>query len=348
MTGIADYDFQLPGNLIAQHPLENRVDARLMVVNRQDASISHHYVRDLPDLLRDGDCLVINNSRVIPARLVGFRTLTRGRWQGLVLSTKDDGPWQIMSNTRGRIQPGETVTLEDREGRPGIELRLLAKLQGGTWAARPETKDHGDLVLAQYGRVPLPPYIRGGEMVDRDIEDYQTVYASSDGSVAAPTAGLHFTGDLLASIRDRGTTITELTLHVGLGTFRPVSCDRLEDHQMHSEWGVVGSEAVQAIRGTRSNGGRVIAVGTTSARLLETASRDGELTCWDGETDIFIFPPFEFQSTDALMTNFHLPRSTLLVMVRAFGGDELIRRAYVEAINEEYRFYSYGDTMLIL
>lgn len=348
MTRIADYDFDLPAELVAQHPLADRSDARLMVIDRSEESISHHHVRDLPELLQPEDCLVVNNSRVIPARLVGCRTRTGGRWQGLVLAVDAGGNWQLMSKTRGRIEPGETVTLQDRDGQPGIRLRMLAPMEGGTWAARPETAEGQDQILARYGRIPIPPYIRGGEMIDRDVEDYQTVYARMDGSVAAPTAGLHFTGKLLEQIENKGTSIAELTLHVGLGTFRPVACDELEDHVMHSEWGQLSEQALATIRASQQAGGRVVAVGTTSTRLLEAASASGDLASWEGKTDIFIAPPYTFRSTDGLMTNFHLPRSTLLVLVRTFGGNELIRRAYAEAIGERYRFYSYGDAMLVL
>jgi S-adenosylmethionine:tRNA ribosyltransferase-isomerase len=348
MTRIADYDFDLPAELVAQHPLADRSDARLMVIDRSEGSISHHHVRDLPELLQPDDCLVVNNSRVIPARLVGCRTRTGGRWQGLVLAVDAGGNWQLMSKTRGRIEAGETVTLQDRDGQPGVRLRMLAPMEGGTWAARPETDEGQGPILARYGRIPIPPYIRGGDMIDRDVEDYQTVYARMDGSVAAPTAGLHFTDKLLEQIGKKGTSIAELTLHVGLGTFRPVACEELEDHAMHSEWGQLSEQALATIRASQQAGGRVVAVGTTSARLLEAASKSGDLASWEGETDIFIAPPYTFRSTDGLMTNFHLPRSTLLVLVRTFGGNELIRRAYAEAIGERYRFYSYGDAMLVL
>jgi len=348
MTRIADYDFDLPAELVAQHPLQNRSDARVMVIDRESGRIEHHHVRDLDQFLRPEDCLVVNNSRVIPARLVGFRTRTGGRWEGLVLAMDPQGGWQVMSKTRGRIEAGETVTLERRDGREGARLRMMAPLGDGTWAASPEAGQNHEEILAEYGRIPIPPYIRGGEMMDRDVEDYQTIYASIEGSVAAPTAGLHFTGEVLDRVRAKGVAIVELTLHVGLGTFRPVTCDRLEDHAMHAEWGCLAEPERQTILSRGHGGGRVIAVGTTSARLLESASASGQLECWEGLTDIFIRPPYGFRSTDGLLTNFHLPRSTLLVMIRTFGGDELISRAYEEAIRERYRFYSYGDAMLIL
>ncbi len=348
MARITDYDFDLPPELVAQHPLENRSDARLMVIDSSSGRIDHHHVRDLAEFLRPEDCLVVNNSRVMPARLVGFRTRTQGRWEGLVLAVDPQGGWQVMSKTRGRIDAGETVTLEGRDGREGARLRMLAPLGDGTWAAQPEAGENLEQILAEYGRIPIPPYIRRGEMVDRDVEDYQTIYASIEGSVAAPTAGLHFTREVLQHLGDKGIAIVELTLHVGLGTFRPVTCDQLEDHPMHAEWGCLAESERETIHARQHLGGRVVAVGTTSARLLESASASGELGCWEGLTDIFIRPPYAFRSTDGLLTNFHLPRSTLLVMVRTFGGDELITHAYEEAIREGYRFYSYGDAMLIL
>jgi S-adenosylmethionine:tRNA ribosyltransferase-isomerase len=226
---------------------------------------------------------------------------------------------------------------------------LLSKLGEGLWAARPETEGEETFALLdRVGRVPLPPYIRDGEMVDADRESYQTVFAEVPGAVAAPTAGLHFTEELLRRLEQSGVQTCRITLHVGLGTFRPISSATLNEHTMHAEWGHVDTSAVQQIHRTRDSHQRVIAVGTTVVRTLETASRGGQLASWKGETDLFIRPPFHFNVVDALLTNFHLPRSTLLILVRTFGGDELIRRAYDEAIREEYRFYSYGDAMLIL
>jgi S-adenosylmethionine:tRNA ribosyltransferase-isomerase len=226
---------------------------------------------------------------------------------------------------------------------------LAAKLPEGVWAAKPESDEEAFAVLERLGRVPLPPYIRKGEMIEADRERYQTVFAKSPGAVAAPTAGLHFTEALLRRIQQRGVTLSRLTLHVGLGTFRPIEAESLDKHQMHSEWGCITPETVQEIEARRRAGGRVVAVGTTCVRLLETATDEaGTLHPFNGQTDLFIRPPYRFRAVDALLTNFHLPRTTLLVLVRTFGGDALIGRAYAEAIREEYRFYSYGDAMLVV
>jgi S-adenosylmethionine:tRNA ribosyltransferase-isomerase len=348
MSEIDQYDYEVPRELIAQRPLLRRSDARLLVVHRDRCSLEHTHVRNLPEVLRPGDCLVLNDTRVIPARLVGYRTATRGRWSGLFLSVDDEGNWKVLSKTRGKLMPGETVTIKDHKARDTCRLLLLTKLPGGLWAARPEADEPAMQLLDRIGRVPLPPYIRDGEMVDADRENYQTVFAEQAGAVAAPTAGLHFTKELLQRLESTGVRICRITLHVGLGTFRPVSVSRLSEHQMHSEWGCITSETVEELTRLRNAGGRIVAVGTTAVRTLETAAAEGVLQPWEGETDLFIRPPYAFKAVDALMTNFHWPRSTLLVLVSAIGGHELIQRAYQEAIREGYRFFSYGDAMLIL
>jgi S-adenosylmethionine:tRNA ribosyltransferase-isomerase len=348
MPEIDQYDYDLPKELIAQQPLARRADARLLVVDRRTGTLEHHHVRDLPELLSPHDALVLNNTRVIPARLVGGRTQTGGRWSGLFLTVDANGIWQVLGQTRGKLQPGETVTLHDPDGENKLLLHMLAKLDGGAWAAKPDSKSDAFEILESIGHVPLPPYIRDGEMVNEDRETYQTVFATQPGAVAAPTAGLHFTDSILDRIRQRGVRTTHVTLHVGIGTFRPISVQELSEHQMHCEWGSIDAETVATLQAARESGGRVVAVGTTSVRVLETASRSKTLAPWQGDTDLFIRPPYDFRSVDALMTNFHLPKSTLLILVRTFGGDELIRQAYDEAIREGYRFYSYGDAMLIL
>jgi S-adenosylmethionine:tRNA ribosyltransferase-isomerase len=344
---IENYDYELPSELIAQHPLPEREKARLMLVDRRAAAIGHHRIHDLPRLLSTGDCLVLNDTRVLPARLVGRRTRTGGRWEGLFLAERD-GVWRLLSKTRGKIIPGETVTLCDRRGKEGVRLAMLAQLGEGAWAARPQSDESHLGILERYGRVPLPQYIRHGEMEESDGKDYQTVFAANPGAVAAPTAGLHFTTSLLGELIDRGIRPFKLTLHVGIGTFRPIATERLEDHVMHREWGRLDEHVAGELAERRRAGARIVAVGTTSMRVLETAAAGGELAAWEGETDLFIRPPFRFRAVDALLTNFHLPRSTLLVLVKTFGGDALIERAYREAIRERYRFYSYGDAMLIL
>lgn len=341
------YDYELPKELIAQHPLARRADARLLVVDRQRKSIDHQYVRDLPELLRAGDCLVVNDTRVIPARLVGFRTKTGGHWEGLFLEADANGLWHLLGKTRGHLTEGETITLVNAHGLEDLQVRIVAHQPDGSWIARPESNATTYEILDRVGRVPLPPYIRKGEMVESDREAYQTVFARQPGAVAAPTAGLHFTPQLIEQLKAAGVAVASLTLHVGTGTFRPIA-GSLDDHQMHEEWGQISPEAVATIQSARQRGGRVVAVGTTCVRLLETAAADGQLKPWSGQTRLFIRPPYQFRAVDVLLTNFHLPRTTLLVLVRTFGGDELIRQAYQEAIREEYRFFSYGDAMLIV
>lgn len=348
MSELDRYDYELPKHLIAQHPALRRSDARLMLVDRRQQSIDHYHVRDLPELLHPRDCLVLNETRVVPAQLVGVRETTGGRWQGLYLDSDELGNWRLLCKTRGKLAPGDRIVLLNRDAEPDLGLVMLARLEGGAWAARPDSPLPALTLLDRVGRVPLPHYIRGGKMETADLERYQTVYARQPGSVAAPTAGLHFTPELLRRIEARGIGIAKVTLHVGLGTFRPISVDRLDEHTMHSEWGRIDAETAQRLVEVRASGGRIVAVGTTSVRLLESAALSGELAAWSGETNLFIRPGFTFRAVDALMTNFHLPRSTLLVLVRTFGGDELMRRAYAEALAEEYRFFSYGDAMLIV
>ncbi len=349
-NSVEAYNYELPRELIAQHPLDHRIDARLLLVNRSTGELSHHYVRDLPDLLNAGDVLVMNNSKVVPARLVGKRTSTGGRWEGLYLRSAENGFWEILSKTRGYLTPGETITLRDHEGRDSEQLVVGARLDEGHIAVRPIEPTEVEPFLERFGRVPLPPYIRDGQMVDQDVASYQTVYAKHPGSVAAPTAGLHFSTDLIRHLQRRGVLTAGVTLHVGIGTFRPVSVEKVADHRMHSEWCELPASAITRIEEAQAQNGRVIAIGTTSLRLLESAAAktNGPLAPWQGETDIFIYPPFQFKVVDALLTNFHLPKSTLLMLVSAFATRDLIMRAYQTAIEERYRFYSYGDCMLIV
>ena len=355
---IEHYDFELPKELIAQNPLPNREDARLLNVNRSTGELEHWHIRDLDQILRPNDCLVLNDTKVVPAKLVGHRQKTGGRWQGLVIDTDVNGNWRLLAKTRGKIQAGEIVILEDRQGKPRLQLQLHARLDDGSWVAKPETSEQlgvtqEDTVrtsqewLQTIGRIPLPHYIRGGNMVDADVSDYQTTFAKTPGAVAAPTAGLHFTEPLFQRLIQRGIKITSVTLHVGIGTFRPVTVSSLAEHKMHAELGILPQTTVKTIEETRQAGGRVIAVGTTTVRVLETAGRSGTLEAWQGDTDLFIQPGFKFNVIDGLLTNFHLPRSTLVVLVRAFGGDKVMKKAYQKAIREKYRFFSYGDAMLI-
>jgi S-adenosylmethionine:tRNA ribosyltransferase-isomerase len=348
MSELSRYDYQLPRELISQRPLTQRADARLMLVDRARQSLTHGHVRDLPTILAPGDCLVINETRVVPARLLGNRAATGGAWEGLFLDYQPPRLWKLLAKTRGKPTVGERIILTDRESRPDVSLRLVERQPGGVWIVEVESNEPTYDLLDRVGRVPLPHYIRGGAMTDEDRHTYQTVYARQAGSVAAPTAGLHFSERLLTELEAKGVRICRLVLHVGLDTFRPIAVESLAEHAMHTERGAIDEPTVTAIRAARAAGGRIVAVGTTSVRVLETAAASGELVPWSGATDLFIRPPYQFRAVDALMTNFHLPRTTLLVLVRTFGGEELITRAYEEAIRERYRFYSYGDAMLII
>ncbi len=348
MGELDQYDYELPRHLIAQQPAISRVDARMLMVDRSHNSIDHRYIRDLPEILRAGDCLVLNDTKVIPARLLGYRNGTGGRWEGLFLEASPDRAWKVLSHTRGKLSPGETVILLNVKGKEDLRLLMTVNQQDGTWIARPESDEDPYAILERVGRVPLPPYIRDGEMLESDRENYQTVFARVPGAVAAPTAGLHFTESLLRRLKEIGVIIARLTLHVGLGTFRPITAEKLSEHQMHSEQGIIEPDAVSIIQTCRQRGGRIVAVGTTSVRLMETAAAGGVLKPFRGSTNLFIRPPYQFHALDAMLTNFHLPKTTLLILVRTFGGDALIKQAYEEAIREQYRFYSYGDAMLIL
>lgn len=351
-------DYDLPRELVAQQPLNNRADARLMVVDRHRQTIEHHHVRSLPELLRSGDRLVVNDTKVVAAQLRGVRTTTGGRWQGLYLETLADGDWLIVCKTRGKLKPPEPISLLDRDARPAAKLWLLESLGDGRYRARPEGDEPADTLLERIGRVPLPPYIRGGTMVDNDIDRYQTVYARQKGAVAAPTAGLHFTESLFKALAQAGIDVSAVTLHVGLGTFQPISTEDPAEHPMHKERYELSQIAAREIQASREAGERIIAVGTTVIRVLEAVAQQQNLAEQNkgsaplapssGETDLYIRPGYEFRVVDAMLTNFHFPRTTLLLLVQAFGGSELIAEAYRQAVAEEYRFYSYGDAMLIV
>jgi S-adenosylmethionine:tRNA ribosyltransferase-isomerase len=342
------YDYDLPADLIAQEPLERRADSRLLNVRRGDGAIAHRHVRDLPEILRPGDLLVVNDTRVVPARIVGRRLRTGGRWEGLFLRTDDaTGAWQLLAQTRGRPEVGERVMLTDRDGEDAVAIELVGRATGGSWLAVPDAPEPAAEILARIGRVPLPGYIRGGEERAGDRERYQTVFARRSGSAAAPTAGLHFTDELLADLAARGVARATVTLHVGLDTFRPIATERLDDHPMHTEWCDCPPETAAAVREARARGGRVVAVGTTAVRTLETAARSGGISPWSGPTDLFIKPGFQFRAVDCLLTNFHMPRTTLMVLVSTFASRSLVAAAYEAAIRERYRFLSYGDAMFI-
>ncbi len=352
----ADFDYPLPAELIAQAPAEPRDASRLLVVEREGGTLRHHRFRDLPQFLRPGDLLVHNKTRVIPARIFA-RKPTGGRVEMLLLHPRSDWEWAALVRGR-RIRPG--LRLEILDGPDGRPVGASAEVvEAGERGERVLRFSEPPLSLAErVGRVPLPPYIHRPLT---DPERYQTVYARVEGSAAAPTAGLHFTPDLLLRLRDMDVRSAFVTLHIGLDTFRPVSEERVEDHRMHSEFCSLEPAVAEEINRTRLTGGRVVAVGTTVVRTLETAAMRAAGECADtpacawqtvaafeGETDLFITPGFRFRAVDVLITNFHLPRSTLLMLVAAFCGKELMDRAYAEAIRERYRFYSFGDAMLIL
>jgi S-adenosylmethionine:tRNA ribosyltransferase-isomerase len=336
-------DYELPPHMIAQEPSRDRDTSRLLVVDRLAAGLSHHHFRDLPEFLSSGDLLILNDTRVLPARLVGRREKTGGRWEGLFLRLQQDGLWELLAQTRGRPEIGEQIAIE-----PGPLRLTLRGRAGGHWLAEPSTPGTPAELLANSGRVPLPPYIRKGISQEADRDRYQTVFARADGSVAAPTAGLHFSSRLFERLRDRGVGWAYVTLHIGVGTFEPIKTDDPTNHKMHSEWGEVPAATAEAIRKCKLGGGRAIAVGTTATRALETAARDSDLRPWQGDTDLYILPPYRFRVVDGLITNFHLPRSTLLLLVAAFAGPDLVKSAYEEAIRREYRFYSYGDAMMVI
>jgi S-adenosylmethionine:tRNA ribosyltransferase-isomerase len=334
--------------LIAQEPCSERDLARLLVVRRSTGEISHHCIRDLPGLLQAGDLLVLNNTRVLPARLYGRRERTGGKWEGLFLQQNPEGRWELLSQTRGRLTEGEWIQIGPNLTNDLLRLRLVARTQEGHWLAELDRPGSPQDLLRDYGRVPLPPYIRKGQSQAADPERYQTVFAQRPGAVAAPTAGLHFTPHLLEQLAACGIAQAYVTLHVGIGTFQPMQAMNIAEHRMHQEWGELPPATAGVIQACRNRGGRLIAVGTTSVRVLETVAGTGPIRAWSGQTGLFIHPPFEFKAVDALLTNFHLPRTSLLVLASAFAGIELVRRAYQIAITHGYRFYSYGDAMLIM
>jgi S-adenosylmethionine:tRNA ribosyltransferase-isomerase len=340
----SDFDFHLPPDRIAQHPVEPRDRSRLMVLRPGPGTLEHRVFADLPDLLDPGDILVRNVSRVVPARLLGRRAATGGKWEGLFLRERPGGLWELITQTRGRPRVGETIAVDG-----GLTLLLEAREDDGRWLARPDSTEPAVAILDRVGHVPLPPYIRKGIDDPADRPRYQTVFARDPGSVAAPTAGLHFTADLFDRLRHRGIDAADVTLHVGIGTFRPIEADRIEDHALHAEWAELTAATADRLNAVRNAGGRVVAVGTTSTRTLETAADPHRrFRPFAGETALYLRPGHAFGGVDALITNFHLPRSSLLVLVSALAGIDLTRHAYDEAIRLGYRFYSYGDAMLIL
>jgi S-adenosylmethionine:tRNA ribosyltransferase-isomerase len=338
----SDYDFDLPPGQIAQEPLARRDASRLMVIDRATGAISHRTFADLVDLVQPNDVLVVNRTRVFRARLLGVRD-SGAPAEILLLKPLGEGRYEAMVSPGGKLKPGRRVTIA-----PDFSAEILEVTERRTRIVRLTSAIPLEQAIETYGHVPLPPYIDRADAA-ADIERYQTVFARESGSVAAPTAGLHFTPELLASLEARGVARADVLLHVGAGTFKPVEVDDPAEHTMHEEWYSVSEETAEAIGARRAAGGHVWAVGTTSVRTLESAARaDGTLQAGEGETRIFIRPPHQFRAVDRLITNFHLPRSTLIMLVAAFAGYDLTMRAYRTAVSEGYRFYSYGDAMAIL
>ena len=338
---VKDYDYDLPEELIAQDPLEDRSSSRLMVLDRQTGDVEHRHFTDILEYLHPGDCLVINNTKVIPARLFGVKEDTQAKIEVLLLKRKENDIWETLVKPGKKAKPGTKLVLGDGL----LTAEVVDVVEEGNRLIQFHYDGIFEEILDQLGQMPLPPYITHQL---KDKNRYQTVYAKYDGSAAAPTAGLHFTKELLQKVKDMGVDIAEVTLHVGLGTFRPVKVDNVLDHHMHSEFYMVSQEAADKINRAKENGHRVIAVGTTSTRTLEAAAdENGHLQETSGWTEIFIYPGYQFKVIDALITNFHLPQSTLVMLVSALAGREHVLHAYETAVKEKYRFFSFGDAMLI-
>ena len=336
----SDFYFDLPEELIAQTPIPERDHSRLLVLDRETGEIEHRHFYELPEFLREGDCLVVNDSRVLPARLLGCRS-SGGSVELVLLRDLGEGRWECLSRPGRKTKPGTELSFGEGE----LTATVLEVAEGGNRIVQFHYEGIFLEVLERLGKMPLPPYIKA-EL--QDAERYQTVYSRELGSAAAPTAGLHFTQELLEKIRAMGVKVCSVTLHVGLGTFRPVKEDEIEDHEMHSEFCIIPEETARIVTETKQNGGRVISVGTTSCRTLESFSKeDGTLDAASGWTNIFIYPGYRFKCVDALVTNFHLPESTLIMLVSALAGRENVLNAYRTAVEERYRFFSFGDAMFI-
>ena len=335
-----DFYYDLPPELIAQHPLKDRAGSRLLVLDKETGKIEHKNFRNIIEYLNPGDCLVMNNTRVIPARLYGVKEDTGGKIEFLLLKRIDLNTWNVILKPGKRARTGARFVFGDGL----LKAEVIEVRPDGNRIVRFEYDGVWEELLDKLGEMPLPPYIK--EKLE-DKERYQTVYSKIEGSAAAPTAGLHFTNELLEDIKDKGVKTAYLTLHVGMGTFRPVSVENVDEHVMHTEHYEVSQEAADIINETRKSGGRIIAVGTTSVRTLETVAEDnGTMKAEIGDTSIFIYPGYKFKVTDSIITNFHLPESTLLMLVSAFAGKENIFEAYEQAVKEKYRFFSFGDAML--
>ncbi len=339
---VSDFNYELPKELIAQDPLEKRSESRLMVLDKETGDITHKHFYDILEYVNEGDCLVINNTRVIPARLYGSKEGTDAAIEILLLKRIDADTWECLTKPGKKARVGARISFGD-----GILVgEIIDIVEEGNRLIRFEYDGIFEEILDKLGEMPLPPYITHKL---QDKNRYQTVYAKYDGSAAAPTAGLHFTPELMEELRDKGIRIAEVTLHVGLGTFRPVKVENVLEHHMHSEYYEINEEACDIINSTKESGGKVISVGTTSTRTIESAAdENGYLTPKKGNTDIFIYPGYDFKVIDSLITNFHLPESTLIMLVSALAGRENVLSAYEEAVKEKYRFFSFGDAMLIM
>ena len=338
----ADFYFDLPQELIAQDPLEDRSSSRLMVLDRKTGEIEHHIFKEVIDYLNPGDCLVVNNTKVIPARLFGSKEGTEAKIEILLLKRKENDVWETLVKPGKKAKPGTIISFGDGL----LTGEVIDVVEEGNRLIKFTYDGIFEEILDQLGQMPLPPYITHQL---KDKNRYQTVYAKHDGSAAAPTAGLHFTPELLEAIKAKGVNIAHVTLHVGLGTFRPVKVEDVTNHHMHSEFYIVEEDQAKLINETKQRGGKIVSVGTTSCRTLESATNDqGVLHAGSGWTDIFIYPGYQFKMIDRLITNFHLPESTLLMLVSALAGKDNIMAAYEEAVKERYRFFSFGDAMMIL
>src|SRR5690606_25742576 len=338
------FNFELPEELIAQVPLENRSASRLMVLNKQTGELNHAIFNDIVDYLHEGDCLVLNDTKVLPARLMGSKFDTGAKIEVLLLKQVNGDTWETLVKPAKRIKKGSIITF----GNGNLIAVCVEELEHGGMLLDFEYEGIFYEALDELGKMPLPPYIK--EQLD-DQDRYQTVYAKERGSAAAPTAGLHFTNELLDAIRAKGVHVAFITLHVGLGTFRPVSVEDINDHKMHAEYYTISKETAELLNNVKQKGGKIISVGTTSTRTLETiasATDDGEFIAGSGWTDIFIYPGYTFKAIDGLITNFHLPMSTLIMLVSAFAGRDHVLHAYNEAVKERYRFFSFGDAMLLI
>jgi len=338
---VSEFNYELPENLIAQVPIKKRDESRLMVLNKEKQNIEHKVFKDILDYLKPGDLLVINNTRVIPARLYGIKKQTGAKVEILLLKNLENDIWEAMVKPGKKLMPGAEVIF----GGGILRAEILEVLEGGNRKIKFEYEGIFNEILNEIGMMPLPPYIHE-KLKEKDR--YQTIYAKNEGSAAAPTAGLHFTEELIKKIKEKGIDIANVTLHVGIGTFRPVKVDVIEEHDMHSEYFYIKEEDVEKINTTKEKGGRVIAVGTTSCRVLESISDEtGKVKKIESNTNIFIYPGYTFKCIDGLITNFHLPESTLIMLVSAFANKEYILKAYKEAVDKEYKFFSFGDAMFI-